>query len=70
MTDRLARDRRTSVPRTMFVSPPLAHLDRAVRWLASEGVLIPGPTEWGLLHQTFFDYCFARRFVEGGGSNT
>lgn len=32
------------------------------------GILVPGATEWSFLHQTFFDYCYAKRFVEKGKS--
>jgi hypothetical protein len=40
--------------------------DAAARWLASHGLLIPSGATWTFLHQTFFDYCYARRFVESG----
>ena len=51
----------------MFASAETSYLEHAVRWLASAGILISGSTEWSFLHQTFFDYCYARRFVESGG---
>lgn len=66
MTERMNCEQRTSVPQSMFATPETQHLERAVNWLASAGILIPGATEWSFLHQTFFDYCYARRFVESG----
>lgn len=67
ITNRMDEEQRTSVPQSMFTLPDTRHLERAVKWLASEGILIAGATEWSLLHQTFFDYCYAKYFVEGGG---
>jgi len=66
MTERMAREQRTTLPQAMFTTAEAGHLERALGWLASAGILVPGGTEWGLLHQTFFDYCYARRFVERG----
>jgi hypothetical protein len=45
-----------------------ARLEQAVLWLASQGILLSDSNEWSFLHQTFFDYCYARRFVESGRS--
>lgn len=42
-------------------------LKKASDWLASAGILIPDGIDWTFLHQTFFDYWFARRFVEQNG---
>ena len=66
MAERMAREQRTTVPQAMFTTTEAGHLGRAVVWLASSGILVPGGTDWGFLHQTFFDYCYARRFVERG----
>jgi hypothetical protein len=68
MTDYMNREQRTSVPQSVFTRPDAQHLDGATRWLASTGILVPSGTGWTFLHQTFFDYCYARRFVDGGGS--
>lgn len=64
LTNRMDRDQRTSAPRSVFTTPETGHLEPAAQWLASMGILVPSATEWTFLHQTFFDYCYARRFVE------
>lgn len=66
ITERMSQEQRTSVPQSLFSLPDTKHLHKAVSWLASEGILIPGATEWSFLHQTFFDYCYAKYFVESG----
>ncbi|HEX2094842.1 MAG TPA: hypothetical protein VHG28_20755 [Longimicrobiaceae bacterium] len=66
VTDRMARQQRTSVPRSTLHGAEAAGLERAVDRLASAGILVGSPTEWTFLHQTFFDYCYARFFVEDG----
>lgn len=68
LSEHMDRRQRTSVPRSILATPETEHLEPAARWLASVGILVPGATEWSFLHQTFFDYCYARRFVEEGGS--
>jgi hypothetical protein len=68
MTDYMDRERRTSVPQSVFARPDAQHLDGATRWLANAGILVLSGTGWSFLHQTFFDYCYARQFVDGGGS--
>ena len=75
LTDAMNRCRRTSAPQSIFSEPEARHLDAAVQWLASQRILFPTGaqsglvlmhTEWCFLHQTFFDYCYAKRFVERG----
>ncbi len=75
LTDAMNRCQRTSAPQSIFSDPEAQHLDAAVQWLASQRILIPTGaqsglvqlhTEWCFWHQTFFDYCYARRFVERG----
>jgi hypothetical protein len=63
LTGEMDRLQRTAVPREVF-SGPEHELNAAAEWLASAGILIQGPQDWTLLHQTFFDYCYARFFVE------
>lgn len=67
VTARMHRDQRTSVPESVLQALPEADAASAVDALASAGLLVPGATEWTFLHQTFFDYCYARFFVEDGG---
>ena len=67
MTERMQRDQQTAVSQALFATPERAHLQPAVTWLASTGILVLGVGEWSFLHQTFFDYCYARQFVESGG---
>lgn len=75
LTDAMNRCQRTSAPQSIFYAPETQHLDAAVQWLASQRILISTGaqsglvqlhTEWCFLHQTFFDYCYAKRFVERG----
>jgi hypothetical protein len=68
MTDYMDRERRTLAPQSIFARPDTQHLDGATRWLASAGILVRSGTGWSFLHQTFFDYCYARQFVDSGGS--
>jgi len=66
ITARMDRDQRTSVPLSFLATLPEPDAASAVNSLASAGVLIQTPTEWSFLHQSFFDYCYARFFVEDG----
>jgi hypothetical protein len=66
LTERMNRDQRISAPRSNFTKPETEYLEPAANWLASAGILIPSANEWSFLHQTFFDYCYAKRFVEEG----
>ena len=65
LTDVMDRERRTSAPRSIILVRP--ELESAVVWLASAGIIVPSKDGWTFLHQTFFDYCYPRRFVEQGG---
>lgn len=65
LTDYMNREQRTSAPASALGD---SALDDAANWLASEGVLSPTGAEWTFLHQTFFDYCYAKGFVERGES--
>lgn len=67
LTEHMRRRQKTSAPHTIFTSPEREHLSPAVDWLASCGILTSGANEWHFLHQTFFDYCYARWFVEEDG---
>lgn len=66
LTEYMDRERKTSAPQSLFHKKEMIGLESAVAWLASNGIIIPSGTEWSFLHQTFFDYCYARRFVESG----
>jgi hypothetical protein len=63
LTERMDREQRTSVPKTVLAEAGPETAAAAVA-LGSNGVLVSGATEVTFLHQTFFDYCFARFFVE------
>jgi len=67
LTDYMRRRQKTSAPHTLFASPEREHLSAAVNWLASCGILTSAAHEWHFLHQTFFDYCYAKRFIEEDG---
>jgi hypothetical protein len=64
----MAQHQVTSVPQSVLLIPDLAILDQAIKWLASTGIIISGSNKWAFIHQTFFDYCFAREFVEQGNN--
>ena len=55
---------------TQQLSVPKERLDRYpspyVNQLASEGVIVTDGRRYGFGHESFFDYCFARLFVERG----
>jgi hypothetical protein len=67
MTACMQKEQQTLVPAAMFEMPDTARLQQAVAWLSSSGILVPGISTLGFLHQTFFDYCYARQFVMRGG---
>ena len=58
---------RITVPQSFLQKPELMHLSDAADWLHSNGILAREGKSWSFLHQTFFDYCYARQFVESGG---
>ena len=68
LTEFMNTHQRTTAPQSVFYTRETKHLERAVNFLASIGILIQGKTEWSFLHQTFFDYSYARQFVEGGNN--
>lgn len=68
LTHYMNAEQRISAPQSVLTRTGDLDLEGAASWLASEGILIAGRTEWSFLHQTFFDYCYAKNFVEGGGS--
>jgi hypothetical protein len=57
-----------AVPKSLITSANDDELTKAAQWLASQGILIESKNSWNLLHQTFFDYCYAKNFVESGAS--
>lgn len=68
LTEYMNREQRTSAPQSVVTGTGDRELEKAATWLASEGILIPGTIEWSYLHQTFFDYCYAKEFAERGHS--
>lgn len=66
LTDYMAKQKVTSVPQTVLLQPEANIKERAINWLASTGIIVAGSNKWTFIHQTFFDYCFARKFVEQG----
>jgi len=68
LTEYMDRAQRTTAPRSIFATTTTAHLDCAAQWLASAGILVVTTQDWSFLHQTFFDYCYAKAFVERGAS--
>lgn len=70
LANHMSLEQRTTAPYSLFTEADSKHLERAVAWLASEGVIISGGIEWSFLHQTFFDYMYAKQFIERGVSLT
>ncbi len=68
ITERMNANQEVSVPRSWLRAQGDAELDAAANWLASHGILIASRDRWTLLHQTLFDYCYAKSFVEQGKS--
>ncbi len=64
VTTEMNRKQLVSVPQSLITRTGDAELIAAADWLASHGILIPFKNEWNLIHQTFFDYCYAKNFVE------
>lgn len=68
IVERMDAKQEVSVSRTWLGRQDPTDLEDAVNWLASQGVIIANKERWVLLHQTFFDYCYARNFVENDKS--
>lgn len=66
-TEYMDKEQKISVPHTLFYTTNSKNTTKALIWLASKGVLVENKLGWTFLHQTFFDYCFARFFVERKG---
>lgn len=67
ITEYMDKEQKTVVPSAVFYSSATDNLQDSIGWLASKGILIESKQGWTFLHQTFFDYCFARFFVERRG---
>jgi hypothetical protein len=66
MTEAMFNEQRTAVSMSLFNTADTARLERSLTWLASQGIIVDDSNEWSFLHQTFYDYSYARRFVEQG----
>lgn len=66
----MEKDERTSAPFFIFDDADSKHLKSAVLFLESQGILQKESTgsNWNFLHQTFYDYSYARFFVASGQS--
>ncbi len=63
LVEHMSAQQKLSVPTAV-----LDDLDKQVSVMASEGVLVSQNERVSFFHEAFFDYCFARRFVYGGGN--
>jgi hypothetical protein len=63
-TEYMSNHQVINVPKTYLLHPEMKHLEKTISWLASVGIIVESNTSWVFIHQTFFDYCFARDFVE------
>ncbi len=68
IAERMDAKQEVAVPQSFISSLDDEELNAATQWLASQGILIPNKNSWNLLHQTFFDYCYAKNFVESDKS--
>lgn len=64
LAGRMTDTQQLSVPREFLDSVPPTYLNQMV----SEGVLAFDGLRYGFGHESFFDYCFARRFVRAGAT--
>lgn len=66
----MEKNERTSTPFFIFDDADSKHLKSAVLFLESQGILQKENTgsNWSFLHQTFYDYAYARFFVASGQS--
>ena len=72
VANEMNRRQSTTVPQSLFEDQSL-EVGHAAQWLASQGILVPKASlqlirGWTFLHQTFFDYCYAKDFVDQGKS--
>lgn len=72
VTNEVNRKQSMTIPQSLFVDQAV-EIGYAAEWLASQGILVPDDLiqlnrGWTLLHQTFFDYCYAKDFVDQGKS--
>ena len=56
------------IPQSVLFVPEKQRLQNAINWLASIGIIAESKNGWTFFHQTFFDYCYARKFVDAGGN--
>ena len=70
MVAQMEKDERTSAPFFIFEGSDSTHLRPALLFLESQGILQKENTgsNWNFLHQTFYDYAYARFFVASGQS--
>lgn len=64
LVDRMSESQQLSVPREALDSFPTEYVGQMV----SEGVLVQDGGRIAFGHESFFDYCFARGFVDSGAS--
>jgi hypothetical protein len=69
LTAYMDKHQKTTAP-CILLSREKAHLEAGAQWLEREGILIRGEQEWSFMHQTFFDFCYARHFVHGSQTLT
>jgi len=63
LVELMSAQQKLSVPAAV-----LDDLDKQVRVMASQSVLVSENERVSFFHETFFDYCFARRFVSDKGN--
>ncbi len=70
LTEYMSANRTTSVPQVVLEAPEHQGLALATQYLVSQSMIERGErgATWTFLHQTFFDYCYARCFVGQGRS--
>ncbi|MGV7116663.1 NACHT domain-containing protein [Paenibacillus kyungheensis] len=61
-------NQRIMVPKFFLSQKEPSVFERAFQWLFSEGIILAEGQELSFFHQTFFDYCYARSFVQQGYS--
>lgn len=68
MANYMDQKQKITVPKFIFTTKDTVTLERAIQWLSSEGIIQSEREEFVFFHQTFFDYCYSRNFVENDHS--
>ncbi|WP_083243633.1 NACHT domain-containing protein, partial [Paenibacillus nuruki] len=66
MTKSMNQNQKVTVRKSVVTQFESGKLIIALDWLLSEGIIIEEKESLSFFHQTFFDYCYARNFLDEG----